>query len=106
VYHPRRCSPAQVRAAHVLDGVPRARRSLLQDGYVGWFDHDGLVDKFVGDELVTMFLPLLSGEQHAARASLDSAERTAIELKGKEHEIEVIRLTVAPTGISPAAPVV
>jgi adenylate cyclase len=32
------------------------------------FDHDGIVDKFVGDELVAMFFPLLSGERHAARA--------------------------------------
>ena len=32
------------------------------------FDHDGGVDKFVGDELVAMFFPLLSGERHAARA--------------------------------------
>lgn len=32
------------------------------------FDHDGAVDKFVGDELVAMFYPLLSGERHAARA--------------------------------------
>lgn len=31
------------------------------------FDHDGMVDKFVGDELVAMFVPLLSGERHAAR---------------------------------------
>jgi adenylate cyclase len=32
------------------------------------FDHDGSVDKFVGDELVAMFFPLLSGERHAAGA--------------------------------------
>jgi adenylate cyclase len=32
------------------------------------FDHDGIVDKFVGDELVSMFFPLLSGDRHAARA--------------------------------------
>lgn len=32
------------------------------------FDHDGAVDKFVGDELVAMFFPLLSGERHAAGA--------------------------------------
>ncbi len=32
------------------------------------FDHDGMVDKFVGDELVAMFVPLLAGERHAARA--------------------------------------
>jgi adenylate cyclase len=31
------------------------------------FDHDGTVDKFVGDELVAMFFPLLTGERHAAR---------------------------------------
>lgn len=30
------------------------------------FDHDGTVDKFVGDELVALFLPLLSGDDHAA----------------------------------------
>ena len=29
------------------------------------FDHDGMVDKFVGDELVAMFVPLLSGDSHA-----------------------------------------
>jgi adenylate cyclase len=29
------------------------------------FDHDGTVDKFVGDELVAIFLPLLSGDDHA-----------------------------------------
>lgn len=32
------------------------------------FDHNGAVDKFVGDELVAMFYPLLSGEHHPARA--------------------------------------
>jgi adenylate cyclase len=32
------------------------------------FDHDGAIDKFVGDELVAMFFPLLSGPRHAERA--------------------------------------
>lgn len=32
------------------------------------FDHDGGVDKFVGDELVAMYFPLLTGERHAAQA--------------------------------------
>ena len=36
------------------------------------FDHDGSVDKFVGDELVAMFFPLLSGDRHAAR-TVDAA---------------------------------
>jgi adenylate cyclase len=31
------------------------------------FDHDGAIDKFVGDELVAMFFPLISGERHAER---------------------------------------
>ncbi len=32
------------------------------------FEHDGAIDKFVGDELVAHFYPGLSGERHAARA--------------------------------------
>jgi adenylate cyclase len=32
------------------------------------FEHDGSVDKFVGDELIAIFFPLLSGERHVARA--------------------------------------
>ena len=32
------------------------------------FKHDGYVDKFVGDELVALFFPLLTGERFAARA--------------------------------------
>jgi adenylate cyclase len=36
------------------------------------FEHDGAIDKFVGDELVAMFYPALSGERHVARA-IDAA---------------------------------
>ena len=32
------------------------------------FKHDGFVDKFVGDELVALFFPLLTGERFVARA--------------------------------------
>lgn len=32
------------------------------------FEYDGAVDKFVGDELVALFFPLLSGERHTLRA--------------------------------------
>jgi adenylate cyclase len=32
------------------------------------FKYDGLVDKFVGDELVTLFFPLLAGERYVSRA--------------------------------------
>jgi adenylate cyclase len=34
--------------------------------------NDGSVDKFVGDELVALFFPMLAGERHAARA-IDAA---------------------------------
>jgi len=34
--------------------------------------NEGSIDKFVGDELVALFMPMLAGEQHAARA-LDAA---------------------------------
>jgi adenylate cyclase len=44
------------------------------------FDNDGIVDKFVGDELVSMFFPLLSGERHSARA-VDAA-RALLEATG------------------------
>ena len=30
--------------------------------------NDGFLDKFVGDEVVATFVPLLTGEQHAIRA--------------------------------------
>ena len=32
------------------------------------YQHDGAIDKFVGDELVAMFYTALSGERHVARA--------------------------------------
>ena len=32
------------------------------------FDHDGSVDKFVGDEVVAMFFPFVSGDRHATHA--------------------------------------
>lgn len=37
------------------------------------FRHDGFVDKFVGDELVALFFPLLTGERFVARA-IDAAK--------------------------------
>jgi adenylate cyclase len=44
------------------------------------FDHDGMVDKFVGDELVAIFSHLFSGERHAASA-VDTA-RALLEATG------------------------
>jgi adenylate cyclase len=31
-------------------------------------DHDAIIDKFVGDEVIGIFVPALAGERHAARA--------------------------------------
>jgi adenylate cyclase len=31
-------------------------------------EHDAIIDKFVGDEVVALFIPALAGERHAARA--------------------------------------
>jgi adenylate cyclase len=51
---------------------PSAYRELLDRFYTTAikvvFDHDGAIDKFVGDELVAIFFPLLSGERHAENA--------------------------------------
>jgi len=37
------------------------------------FDHDGSIDKFVGDEIMALFFPLLAGDEHVARA-IDAAQ--------------------------------
>ena len=54
-----RLSPAEYRA--LLDRFYAVATAAV-------FDHDGNVDKFVGDELMALFFPLLSGEEHAAHA--------------------------------------
>jgi adenylate cyclase len=52
--------------------TPGEFRSLLDRFYTAAssvvFANDGMVDKFVGDELVAMFPPMLSAERHAQRA--------------------------------------
>ncbi len=51
---------------------PSAYRAILDRFYdiaaQAIIDYDGFVDKFVGDEVVAAFAPLLAGERHAARA--------------------------------------
>ena len=65
---------ADVRGSTTLaEKMPSAEFRALLDRYYTTaskivFAYDGGVDKFVGDELVAMFFPLLSGEQHTARA--------------------------------------
>lgn len=52
--------------------TPTEFRSLLDRFYSTAsgvvFGHDGMVDKFVGDELVAVFPPMLSAERHPERA--------------------------------------
>jgi adenylate cyclase len=54
-----RMSPAEFH--HLLDRFYTTATNVI-------FEYDGAVDKFVGDELVAMFFPLLSGERHTLRA--------------------------------------
>jgi adenylate cyclase len=52
--------------------TPTAFRQLLDRFYTAAsevvFGHDGIVDKFVGDELVAVFPPMLTRDRHAAHA--------------------------------------
>ena len=54
-----RMSPGEYHA--LLDRYFKAATSVV-------FKHDGFIDKFVGDELVAIFFPLLAGERYVARA--------------------------------------
>jgi adenylate cyclase len=77
---------ADIRGSTTLaEGMPSADFRQLMDRFYDTaatvvFDHDGIVDKFVGDELVAMFFPLLTGERHAARG-IESA-RALLEATG------------------------
>ena len=60
-----RMSPAEYHA--LLDRFFTTATSVV-------FNHDGFVDKFVGDELVALFFPLLTGERFVARAVATSQD--------------------------------
>ncbi|HET7520240.1 MAG TPA: adenylate/guanylate cyclase domain-containing protein [Candidatus Limnocylindria bacterium] len=63
---------------------PSEYRSLLARFYdaaaSAVFDNDGFLDKFVGDEVVAIFAPLLTGERHSERAV--AAARQLMEATG------------------------
>ena len=77
---------ADVRGSTTLaEGMSAGEFSRLMDRFYDTaatvvFGHDGMVDKFVGDELVAVFFHLLSGERHAASA-VDTA-RALLEATG------------------------
>jgi adenylate cyclase len=65
--------------ADVRDSTPLAERigprqfRVLMDRFFetasqAVFDHDGIVDKFVGDEVIGIFIPGMAGDRHAAQA--------------------------------------
>lgn len=64
---------ADVRGSTTLaEGMSSTEFRLLLDRFYETaaavvFDHDGFLDKFVGDEVIAMFFPLLSGSRHAER---------------------------------------
>ena len=65
---------ADIRGSTSLaEKLPSAEFHALLDRFYGAastvvFDHDGSVDKFVGDEVVAMFFPFITGPEHAAKA--------------------------------------
>jgi adenylate cyclase len=70
---------ADVRGSTTLaEGMSPAEFHALLDRFYAVssnvvFDHDGSVDKFVGDEIVAMFFPVMSGPHHARKA-VDAAQ--------------------------------
>ena len=74
--------------------TPTEFRSLLDRFYSTAshvvFAHDGMVDKFVGDELVGIFPPMLSAERHAERARRGELE--ALDIEGRHALVAVGRI--------------
>ena len=64
---------ADIRGSTTLaEGMPPSEfRAILDRFYKvtsrAIFEHDGGVDKFVGDGVIALFFPMIAGEQHAAR---------------------------------------
>jgi adenylate cyclase len=65
---------ADIRGSTTLaEGMSPGEYHALLDRYFATassvvFKHDGFVDKFVGDELVALFFPLLTGDRYVGRA--------------------------------------
>ena len=56
-------------------------------------EHDAIVDKFVGDEIIGIFVPALSGDLHAARA-IAAARTLLVRMRADERTASASRRTV------------
>jgi adenylate cyclase len=65
-------------AEHMTSAEFRGLMSRFYDAATAVvLEHDGVVDKFVGDELVAMFFPLFAGEGHSA-AGVEAARKLLV----------------------------
>lgn len=56
-------------------------------------DNGGIVDKFLGDGIMALFIPVIAGGQHAARA-LDASRTMVLDLEDSELPASGIRVGV------------
>ena len=82
---------ADVRGSTTMaEGMRPAAFRQLMDGFFEvaarvLVDHDGIVDKFVGDEVVGLFIPALTGDAHARRA-ITAAQALLAATRGRGRE--------------------
>jgi adenylate cyclase len=62
----------------------RLMDGFFQKAYTILVAHDGIVDKFVGDEVIGIFIPGLTGERHAEQAI--AAARALLAANGERSE--------------------
>ena len=67
------CSPMSAARPASPSGSPRVRsaassRSYYRSAAVAVDENGGIVDKFLGDGVMALFIPVIAGENHAARA--------------------------------------
>lgn len=71
--------PAEFREA--MDGFFTSATHVLMD-------HEGFVDKFVGDEVMAFFIPALTDEQHALRA-IQAGQALIGAVAGSDHPLPI-----------------
>lgn len=76
-----RMAPSQFRA--LMDRFYDTAARVLEE-------HDAIVDKFVGDEVIGLFIPGLAGELHAARAI--TAARALLSATGRDKGASQVRI--------------